>query len=248
MTFRRFADSTRAELRPRTGDLLVIPLGSTEQHGDQLPVCTDSAVIAAIADRACALAGAEAGVDVLLAPVLTVGVSGHHLPFGGTISVHATGYLTLLGDLVRGLWAQGFTRILLLNGHGGNDAPMRVAVESLSLERGADHRLVGLSYWDLAPQLDGIPVPGHAGRFETSLMLALHPELVEKTPADTAIRALGRPGVAGLHDARRAEWSASDGITDGAAESTAAEGERLLGRIVDAVAEVLVELADGRPA
>ncbi|CAN5402253.1 creatininase family protein [soil metagenome] len=253
--FARFAELTRADLKARTGSLVVIPTAATEQHGDHLPVMTDAAIVTALADRACEVAG-EA-VDVTLAPTISVGVSGHHLPFGGTLSVNSDTFIHTLVDVVGALREQGFGRVLFVNGHGGNDASMRVAIERLALSALDGQSAAGLSYWHLVDSaLDSLPefpVPGHAGAFETSMMLALHPQLVhlDRAPAEQGPFALATNEIAGIADSRPADWRSSDGRTDGPAAATREFGEYALDAIAGRIAEVAVahvRLLDERAA
>jgi creatinine amidohydrolase len=239
-----FAELTRLRLRERTASLVVIPLAATEQHGDHLPVMTDSAIVTAIARRASEIAGES--VDVTLTPTVTVGVSGHHLPFGGTLSVTSDTFIRMLVDTVTALRAQGFGRVLFINGHGGNDSSMRVAIERLALTAKEGQSAAGLSYWNvldraLRPKPD-YPVPGHAGAFETSMMLALHPELVhlDQAPDDQGPFPLATLEVLGIADSRPADWKASDGRTDGPAAATRELGESALESIAHEIAALVV--------
>lgn len=239
-----FAELTRARLRERTGSLVVIPLAATEQHGDHLPVITDSAIVTAIARRMSELAG-EA-IDVTLTPTVTVGVSGHHLPFGGTLSVTSDTFIRILVDTVTALRAQGFGRVFFVNGHGGNDSSMKVAIERLALTAEDGQSTAGLSYWAvldraLQPKPE-FTVPGHAGAFETSIMLALHPELVhlDEAPADQGPFPLATNEIVGVADSRPADWRASDGRTDGPAAATREFGEHAVESIAREIAALVV--------
>src|SRR5438067_67145 len=104
------------ELRSRLGvtDVVIIPVGATEQHGPHLPLCTDSINIEAVAEDA---ARAE---TVLVAPTITYGVSENHLAFCGTIAVRPQTLTAVLVDIGESILSHGFSRLLLLNGHGGN--------------------------------------------------------------------------------------------------------------------------------
>jgi len=135
------------------GDLLVVPLGATEQHGPHLPLGTDTII-------ACALA---VELDAVVAPALPYGSSGEHAGFPGTLSLGAATELALV-ELGR---SASFARVLFACAHGGNAEPLAGAVRQLRGE-GIDARA-----W--SPRWDG---DAHAGRVETSLMLALAPELV----------------------------------------------------------------------
>lgn len=148
--------------------LLVIPLGATEQHGPHLPLGTDTAIALALADG---LAARVPGV--LVAPPLAYGSSGEHQGFAGTLSVGRTALELVLVELVRSA-TETFSRILLLCAHGGNVGPVRSAVRRLRAER-RDVRA-----WGPAMTWAG---DAHAGRVETSLMLALAPHDVDERRA-----------------------------------------------------------------
>ncbi len=142
------------------GALLVVPLGSTEQHGHHLPLGTDTSVAWAVADAA---AGAIDGS--LLAPALAYGASGEHEDFPGTVSLGTEALTGLLVEYGRsaGRWAG---RVLLVNGHGGNHDALRAAGTVLRAEGR-----------DVAWFPCGVPGgDAHAGRTETSLMLHVEPE------------------------------------------------------------------------
>ncbi|HEY2480109.1 MAG TPA: mycofactocin biosynthesis peptidyl-dipeptidase MftE [Solirubrobacterales bacterium] len=135
---------------------LLVPLGATEQHGPHLPLGTDSTIAAALADAAAARTR-----GAVVAPVLPYGSSGEHQDFAGTLSLGAAATELVLVELGRSA-SETFDRLLLINGHGGNAAPLAAAVDRLRAE-GRDARA-----W--SPRFGG---DAHAGRTETSLMLAL---------------------------------------------------------------------------
>jgi creatinine amidohydrolase len=136
------------------GDLLVVPLGATEQHGPHLPLGTDTTIASALAST----------LDAVIAPALPYGSSGEHAGFAGTLSIGREALEHVLVELGR---SAGFARVLFLCAHGGNAEPLAAAVRVLRAE-GVDARP-----W--SPRWHG---DAHAGRTETSLMLALAPELV----------------------------------------------------------------------
>ena len=115
-----WARMTAPELRALAGRpdaLAILPAGALEQHGPHLPVITDTT-----SASAAAVAAAEAVADempVAVLPGLWLGMSEHHLPFGGTISLDAATYTAMIGAVVRSLKALGFQRLLIVNGHGG---------------------------------------------------------------------------------------------------------------------------------
>lgn len=143
---------------PQVGDdlLLAVPLGATEQHGPHLPLSTDSDIAVALAT-----ALARAREDVVVAPALPYGSSGEHGDYAGTLSIGQEATELVLVELCRSA-AATFPRVLLVCAHGGNAEPLRRAVQRLRGE-GRDVRAWG-------PPWRG---DAHAGRVETSVLLAL---------------------------------------------------------------------------
>ncbi|MEA2408698.1 MAG: creatinine amidohydrolase [Thermoleophilaceae bacterium] len=218
--------------------LLVIPLGTTEQHGPHLPASTDAVIVTAIAERAASLA--RRPEVVVVAPTVPVGASDHHLPFGATLSLSAATASAVMADLVRSALRSRFTTVVLLNGHGGNDTAMRSAIDTT--ESGEDAVIVGCSYWECidASELPHVPgrFPGHAGVFETSVMLALAPHLVD---IDAARPSPGEPprDVPGARVAAAGAWGAMDGFTDDPTQATRELGDAALAACAAGVARVL---------
>ncbi|MFB9184154.1 creatininase family protein [Dactylosporangium sucinum] len=244
---------TRDELNSAAAaTTLVVPLGSTEQHAHHLPTRTDAACVSAIAHRSARLAAGH--VPVLVAPTLPFGCAHHHLPFGGTLSLTTSTYVNLLCDLVGGAVREGYRSVVLLNGHGGNDSAIRLAVDRIVYEERLDVHIAAASYWVLADDVlraHGFVSPGHAGHFETSLMLALEPDLVHlnrRATDPTECTPLGRPDIPGASIRRSGLWEASDGRTDDAAKATAELGAVLVDEIVAVVAQFLVQFHRSTPA
>ena len=166
-------------LKPAT-KIVVLPLGSFEQHGHHLPLTTDTDIVTAVAR------GLEAARprQVLCLPTLWPGHSTHHLFFPGTLSVSQMPYIQLVTELCGSIVNFGAKKVFLLNGHGGNDVPLRAALRELK-SKFPKVRFVFASYWSLAAQsikevresdMGGL---GHACEMETSIMLHLHPERVK---------------------------------------------------------------------
>ncbi len=238
---------TREEARavaPET--LLVLPLGATEQHGPHLPVGTDALVIEHIARAAAAEAANR--IPVLVAPTLPFGSSHHHLPFGGTMSLSTETFFRAVYDLGESLITGGFRRIFLLNGHGGNDDLIRVVARDLALKHPVSiaAALYATVAWDALVKEQayvGGRLPGHSGAFETSLILALRPELVREPrphrdqPDDSDPRSFYGPYRVETHGF----WQSIDGYTDSPAQATAERGNTYFRAMVRAVATAFVE-------
>jgi creatinine amidohydrolase len=162
--------------------IVIAPLGSFEQHGPHLPLTTDTDIITAIAR-----AVERSLPDVVLClPTLWIGHSTHHMHFPGTLDIPQMHYIAVIQDLCHSIVSMGARKILLLNGHGGNDVPVRAALREVksALSGREDTHVLYAAYWMLAAQsirqireseLGGL---GHACEMETSLMLHLHPERV----------------------------------------------------------------------
>jgi len=196
----KFHEMTWPLLRqvPRDRVVVVAPIAACEQHSRHLPTFTDTILVTGVAE------GVEQRLpeQVLLLPTLWLGASHHHLPFGATLSVEADLHAKLLGELLTPLLDDGYRRVLLLNGHGGNIDTLHVALRCLQPRYRHCH-LTGASYWELAEkelaELAEGPrkLMGHACEFETSMVMALRPELVRRDeirndglPDDPALRGL----------------------------------------------------------
>lgn len=179
---------TREEVEEKVSDgVVIIPVGAIEQHGPHLPLNTDTVIIDEITNKVCELFKGE--LPVYKAPVVSYGNSHHHFPFP-TMSLSSETLISVLKDLTRSLVTCGCKNILILNSHGGNDEAIRMVARDISRE--CQVSIGAASYWTIAwnrlvndcHALDLGRVPGHAGGFETSLMLALRSNHVrlEKRP------------------------------------------------------------------
>ena len=127
-----FAELNREQLRAASNDAIaVVPLGATEQHGPHLPTGTDYFTVEWLAREGARLASEQ--VPVIVAPALPFGSSDHHFVFGGTISLSTETYYRVLRDVVGSLVKDGFSRIFLLNGHGGNHELAQLAARDVAL-------------------------------------------------------------------------------------------------------------------
>ncbi len=160
--------------------VVIFPLASIEQHGPHLPVVTDTCLGHEVAVRAAR--GAYRVQPTIVAPVLWAGLSEHHMPFGGTLTLDHDTFIGVLRCLVRSVKRHGFTKILFSNSHGGNILAMKAAVDQLAPE--FDMTLVATSYSsegarEIAPLLEDQPHVMHACEAETSMMMVVMPELVD---------------------------------------------------------------------
>jgi creatinine amidohydrolase len=226
---------------------IVLPIGATEQHGGHLPLGVDTLVVESIARAAVGVAADEEVAPLVLAPTLAFGRSDHHFGFPGVLSLRSETLAVVLRDLIRSLPESGLERLFVLNGHGGNDATMRMA-----LADAADaHAVVvgGASYWTIAwdalraagaDELGALP--GHAGGFETSLLLALAEELVQldrRTGPEP--RAATEDPAGRVVFARHRALRERSGTSDDARHASADAGRRLFDVIVEQVAGALVD-------
>jgi mycofactocin precursor peptide peptidase len=233
--------------------LLVVPVGSLEQHGAHLPLDTDTRIAVAVAERACA------GRDgVGLAPAIAIGASGEHADFPGTLSIGHVALSTLLVELGRHA-SLHWPAVLLVNGHGGNAGAIGDAIGKLRAE-GRDCHVwhAGVRPSMLAAARaggasgsrdgDGEEQPGaalvpdaHAGRVETSILLALAPDDVRLGDAAAGET---RPLAQIMADLRAGgvRRVSPNGVLGDPAGASAAEGETLLALLVADLAGTLGRL------
>jgi creatinine amidohydrolase len=239
---------TRVDLNQIAAEaVVVLPTGATEQHGPHLPVGTDTFAVEAVARGA--VAALADRVPVVMAPVLPYGSSHHHLAFGGTMSLTTETYYAVIRDLVESLITSRFRRVMIVNGHGGNHELMQLVVRDLALQHPVN--LAALSYWlpaaeDLAAMNPDLPtrLPGHAGAFETSLILALRPELAHQPlPArNEAEVGVLSPQPSAWRLERHGRWQEMDGFTDNPSLAAGDRGRAYLDTIVRAVSALIDEL------
>ena len=233
------------QLREAAGGdtVIVLPLASLEQHGPHLPVEVDSVLAEAVALGA-ARAIAARGDRALVLPVLWTGVSEHHMSFGGTITLDAATFIAVVGQVCRSVARHGFRRIVLLNGHGGNEWAMRAAVDDLTPALGFP--VVGVTYWNVAAGAIASVLTAqtrllHACEAETSMMQALRPDLVA---ADRIPPMQPLPEeISGVHRWRTLAAVSPVGVIGAPAAASAEKGHRLLAVIAESVADALLRPA-----
>ena len=153
-------------------DAVLVPIGTTEQHGHHMPLDTDCVIARSLCARAAELGESE-GVSVLVAPTLNVTLSWYHMQFPGSMRLSTTTFLQVFREVCDSLVHHGFERLIAVNGHGGNIAALTVAVNHYFETTG--RRVFLVQWWDLAADvLASVEGPMiHAEEAETSLALAL---------------------------------------------------------------------------
>jgi len=247
MTHRLLHELTREDARAAAPDTLVLlPVGSVEQHGPHLPLGTDFMTAEHLAREAAGRAACE--IPIAVAPTLPFGSSHHHIPFGGTMSLSTETYYRVLYELGSSLVESGFRILFIINGHGGNHEVTQLVARDLALEKKV--HAAAASYWTLAwDALVGagahVPgrLPGHAGAFETSQMMALRPDLV-RTPLPHRDGATGsdpRTFYRPYRVERPQAWQAIDGFSDSPDRADAERGRTYLEVAARELAAALVE-------
>jgi creatinine amidohydrolase len=220
-------------------DKAIIAVGSCENHGFHLPFGTDTFVSSMLAEQV------AAQVDGLLVlPPINVGMSQHYAHFPFTLTLQPETLIAVLKDILRGVIANGIERIFIMNGHDGNIAPIEIASRAIKLEH-PTARIAALdAWWVTAGKLlpkgtfevwDGL---GHAGEGETSIGLALFPELIEMEHAKGVVPSL--PENVDI------KWLFGEltntGATGDPTKATAAKGEKMVAVLVEAVVKFIKEM------
>lgn len=242
-----FHEHTRTELKALAPEALVVfPVGAIEQHGPHLPVATDSFAVEHVTRAAAAQAAAQ--IPILVAPTLYFGSSHHHLTFGATMSLSAETYYRVLTELLESLVIGGFKRFFIVNGHGGNDEIINLIARDIPLKHPVS--VAAACYWNIAWEAliaarahDNAWLPGHAGVFETSLILSLRPELVlEPRPhRDGDFTPSPRSSYPAYRSEVQGWWQRMDGYTDSPDRGEAERGKRDFDIIIAEVAKALVD-------
>jgi len=177
-------------LRETGMDMVILPVGATEQHALHLPVGVDTFSAIAVARGV----SAQTGIPIL--PALPYGCSlGHSKKWAGTISLRPETLSALVLEIAEWVWSAGFSRILMLNGHVTNWAPLRCGLENVR-HHYPDLRIALRSIWEISPKVHEFyhqdAANFHANCAETSVMLALRPDLVQLDKAmDEPDRSVG---------------------------------------------------------
>lgn len=249
-----------AEAFAKAPAVVLLPLGTTEQHGRHMPLDTDAHIAAQLCERI-ALAAQQRGLTVLVAPVLSYGVSWYHRQFAGTMWLSPELFIQVVVELCKSLTHHGFTRKVLVNCHGGNAATLNVAINRFYDETG--ERVLLAQWWELASDIIKETMTTgviHAEEAETSLALALDQRvLMEKASKDAFDRGktVQERGHAWARHAKydamfkggfvnppmdKIEEISESGVVGDARRASAEKGRRILDVVVLRLVEVCEDL------
>lgn len=239
----------------KQGKVIIIPVGTIEDHGPHLPVDTDVVIAEGVCYRVAKLVPEE----VLLMPPIYYGYSPHHIDFPGTVTVTWSTFINHTLDITKCLAHHGFKKIILINGHGSNRPVLDLATR-LTIVECPDVHCGYLSWWDLSSVREEVKEfreserTGHACELETSLYLALRPELVKMQLAVKEIPAMSshfwgdlvgqKPRPEFKNPVVMAEyWSTvtASGICGDPTKASAEKGERILKTAAGEIAEIIRE-------
>lgn len=238
---------TAEELREKAASdaVVVLPVASMEQHGPHLPVGVDTILCGGV----CKLAAERAGAgDVVVAPTLWCGMAEHHMAFGGTFTFDIPTYRAVLLALLKSIERHGFHRVVIVNGHGGNIAALAAFLPDFARETSLQVRATTyflLAQEAMAPFMQEQVSVLHACEVETSMMMALAPEMVrhERLPEafgmlGADLSALTRPTVGRYQPFRQ---MTETGVIGDARKATPEKGNAFLEASAEALAKLLSE-------
>lgn len=241
------AESNWKAVRDTSFEVAVLPWGATEPHNYHLPYGTDNYESTSIAERAAEIAWAK-GAKVVVLPTVPFGVNTGQLDLKLALNMNPTTQFALLTDLASAIADQGVRKLLILNGHGGNDFRQMIR----ELQPLVDLFICSINWWTCVSGAGYFDEPGdHAGEMETSLMMSLAPELV--LPLSEAGPGKARKfRVAGFREGwawAPRQWSevTADTGTGNPAASTIAKGEKFLDAVTQRIGGFLVDLAAADP-
>ena len=229
------------------GAVVILPVASIEQHGPHLPTMTDTRLGHEVAIRAARKAYASR--PVVVTPVVWAGLSEHHMPFGGTLTVSHATFQAVLRDLVTSITRHGFHDIVISNSHGGNMIAMQHFCEDMA--PGLNATLVATTYpveaaEEIGKILEDQVNLSHACEAETSMMMACEEDLVDASD----LAALNNPDGGGPRFLSAGKGSyrwrpyahmTAHGATGMPGRATADKGERLFEAAANAIAEMILD-------
>lgn len=228
----------------REKTVLIAPYAAVEQHGPHLPFYVDTFLCTAVAE------GVEAKLPdrVLLLPTQWLGASAHHLPFFGTLTADLDQHVQLMVHPLAQYLEQGWKKVFILNGHGGNIDTYHIALRQLH-EWFPDAELMAASYWEIAgaeiaEHLTGPrKAVGHACEAETAMMLAVRPDLVRMHLAEDC-HMMTSPKLGAAYVPTNMQGRTRNGVVGYPSRATAEQGRAMLQAVIDRVAVAAECLAD----
>lgn len=243
LTSPQFAEATREM------DLVLIPVGAHEQHGPALPLSTDTLTAHVLCGLVATLLRPRVGV----APAIPWGVSWSHLGLPGTISLQEETLIAIVNDTVQSLQQHGVERFLIVNTHGGNNAALQVAVERCHRDLGVPVAASVYAYSLIAAAAEnalGADAIGHGGGDESAVVLAIRPDLVDRSSlgarevnerlrrVQAIVRAAGGVLPIGQH------LTTPSGVNGDSSKATAEAGQAILMQASGQLRAIAEELLD----
>lgn len=224
--------ATSTDEAARNATVAMLPVGSFEQHGDHLPLTTDTLIACIIANRLATT------YNLLLLPPVTVSCSHEHADFAGTVSISSRTLIAIIDDIQSSLARAEIDHLVLVNGHGGNYVLSNIAQEAnvakrkMALFPGREHFRIAR---DRAAMETTTSEDMHGGEWETSILLHAHPDLVRSTYSQNDHDAPQRPHllITGI------QAYAAKGIIGKPSLASAAKGQAALDSLTASFGEVL---------
>lgn len=242
---------TSEEVKDLNKDIpIILPIAATEQHGPHLPLATDRMIGEHFANKI-----HETIPDqVLILPTVGIGCSDHHMDFSGTLTLSHAVFINQVEQIIKSVAHHGFYKVILLNSHGGNLGAGQVVVEKVGYEH-PELQIVMTSWWQIArDQLlkitdAGFGGVGHAGEFETSLMMLIAPDLVRNELIERGKNESSFDWAnADLLHSPRASWYRTmkqltpNGIYGDPRAASAAKGKQITAVVLDSLQKIIDDL------
>lgn len=256
MTWREVRDAAAA------GRVAILPVATIEDHGNHLPIDTDVVLCTTVCERGAALIPDEC---VLVPPVIH-GYSPHHMDFPGTLSIDGHTFIKYVLDITKSLAHHGFERILIVNGHGSNTPFCEVIARLTVVETGGKALAVAVNHWALNTVIErwteirDSPPGGssHACELETSMYLAIKPDLVDMSQAEKDMNPYPTTSLPAWNDlvagrppgssavAFMPYWStfSTNGVRGDATKATREKGEQILEAGAEGIVQLVRELRE----
>jgi len=231
-----------AEKAAKEGTVVIFPVGSVEEHGDHLPLCTDSLQPEYIALEVAKTTGC------LVAPPLRYGICNAARNFAGTITIEFDTFYKMVQDILSELIRNGFSRIIVLSGHAGQShmVALRLAAQNLVIKNDASKmekktRIMVLSDYDFAKELTpkyASEKDGHAGTLETSRVMAIKPELI-KAPGAASFPQMPRFEVVA-----HPEFHFPSGVNGDPTAASADKGQEINEYIIEQIKKLVITIKE----